>query len=137
MPVFMKLFLRFISFIFKGAADEDQVIRASGSVSQGACPALNGSTSSFRTASCPVTPLLLAATARFPSSKSIQKTGYYFGCTGSLLPCTGSLWPWHSGFSLRWLLFLRSTGSRARRLQELWPIGLAASWHVVYFQNRD
>ena len=49
-----------------------------------------------------------------------------FHCTGSLLllgrlsrcEAQGLLWWWCSGFSLRWLL-LWSTGSRARRLQQV------------------
>ena len=61
------------------------------------------------------------------------------GC--SLAVCTGS--------SLRWLLLLQSSGSRASRLQQLplvgsrpqaqqlWLMGLVALWHVGSFQNRD
>ena len=37
---------------------------------------------------------------------------------------------WCTGFSLWWLLLLQSTGSRARRLQQLRRTGLAAPWHV-------
>ena len=59
----------------------------------------------------------------------------------SLAVCTGS--------SLRWLLLLQSSGSRASRLQQLplvgsrpqaqqlWLMGLVALWHVGSFQNRD
>ena len=33
---------------------------------------------------------------------------------------------WCHSFSLRWLLWFRSTGSRAGRLQKLWPLGSGA-----------
>ena len=39
------------------------------------------------------------------------------------------------GFSLRWLLLLRSTGSRAQA-QQLWHTGLIALWHVGSSQTR-
>ena len=55
-----------------------------------------------------------------------------------------------TGFSLRWLFFLRSTGSRRTGLQQLWlegsraqaqqfrrPLGLVAPRHVVTSRNRD
>ena len=53
-----------------------------------------------------------------------------------------------SGFSLRWLLLLQSTGSRARRLQQLqlpgsraqaqllWCMGLVDPRHVVIFPDQ-
>ena len=37
---------------------------------------------------------------------------FIFGCIVSLLLCTGFLQLWCAGFSLRWLLLLRSMGSR-------------------------
>ena len=37
---------------------------------------------------------------------------FIFGCVGSSLLRTDFLQLWHMGFSLRWLLLLRSTGSR-------------------------
>ena len=40
-----------------------------------------------------------------------------------------TLWLWYRGFSSRWLLLLRSTGSRVRAWQ-LWLTGLVALWHV-------
>ena len=39
---------------------------------------------------------------------------FCFGCAGSLLLCVG--------FSLQWLLFLQSTGSRVCGLQQLWHV---------------
>ena len=54
-----------------------------------------------------------------------------------------------AGFSLQWLLFLRSTGCKASRLQwlwllrstaqaqQLWHTGLAAPWRVGSSQTRD
>ena len=41
------------------------------------------------------------------------------------------------GFSLWWLLSLRSTGPRVCRFQELWCSGLAASWPVGSSGNRN
>ena len=75
---------------------------------------------------------------------TLKKKNFYlfiFGCVGSSLRC--------AGFSLQWLLLLWSSGSRrtgfsccgtwAQQLclagsraqaQQLWHMGLAASWHV-------
>ena len=43
---------------------------------------------------------------------------------------------WHSGFSLQWLLFLQSTVSRVRELQQLWLPGSRAQakslWHMCF-----
>lgn len=36
---------------------------------------------------------------------------------------------WYKGFSLKWLLSLLSTGSKAHRLQELWHMGSAVGAH--------
>ena len=52
---------------------------------------------------------------------------FIFGCVGSLLPCVG--------FSLRWLLLVQSTGSRAQA-QWLWPTGLVVPRHVRSSQTR-
>ena len=50
---------------------------------------------------------------------------------------------WGVGFSLPWLLLLRSTGSRCMcfsscgaRAQELWLTGLVAPWHVGSSRTR-
>ena len=70
---------------------------------------------------------------------------FIYGCVGSLLLRRGlSLaavsWGysslWCAGFSLRWLLLLWSTGSRAHGLQELWRTGLVAPRHVGSSQTR-
>ena len=59
-----------------------------------------------------------------------------FGCVGSSLPCVG--------FSLQWLLLLRSRGSRRVGFsscgvwaQQLWRTGLVAPWHMGSSQTRD
>ena len=70
---------------------------------------------------------------------------FIFGCVGSSLLRAGfslvavsrgysSLWC--TGFSLQWLLLLRSMGSRAQA-QQLWPSGLVALRHVGSSQTRD
>ena len=89
---------------------------------------------------------------------------FIFGCIGSLLLCVGFSLVAVSGgysslqcagFSLRWLLLLRSMGSRhagfsscgtrAKQLQlagcrvqaqQLWCMGLVAPWHVGSSQTR-
>ena len=50
----------------------------------------------------------------------------------------------YAGFSLQWLLLLRSTGSRhvglsscGTRAQQLWSTGLVAPWHVGSSWTRD
>ena len=64
---------------------------------------------------------------------------FYFICGRgvSLLLCTGSLQLQNMGFSLWWLLLLRSTSSRVQRLQELWCVGFIALWHLESSQTRD
>ena len=73
--------------------------------------------------------------------KKIYLFLFIFGCVGSLWLCAGflmglsrgySLLRW-AGFSLRWLLLLRSTGSRhmgfsscGTRAQQLWLVGSRA-----------
>ena len=44
---------------------------------------------------------------------------------------------WSTGFSIRWLLLLRSMRSMMHRLQWLWRRALVALWHVESFQTRD
>ena len=76
----------------------------------------------------------------------IQPFFFFFCCTGSSLLHEGFLQLWQAGFtlqlgcmgfSLRWLLLLRSTGSRPQRLQQLWCSGLVALWHVGSSPTRD
>ena len=64
---------------------------------------------------------------------------FIFVCAGSSLPRSGFLWLWRVGatpwlqsvgFSLRWLLLLQSTGSRAPS-QWLCCVGFVAPWHRV------
>ena len=77
---------------------------------------------------------------------------FIFGCVGSLLLCTGFLQLWRAGatllhctgFSLRWLLLLRSTDSRrvgfsscGTWVLQLWRTGLVAPWHVGSSRTRD
>ena len=59
----------------------------------------------------------------------------FIGCVGSSLQC--------AGFSLQWLLLLRSTGSRRTGFsicctpaQQLWRTGLVALQHVGSYQTR-
>ena len=47
-----------------------------------------------------------------------------------------SLW-WCPGFSLRWLLWLWSTGSKAHGLQVLWPKGRISLWCMESSWTRD
>ena len=87
---------------------------------------------------------------------------FIFGCVGSLLLCAGFLQLRRAGatlrcvgFSLRWLLLLRSTGSRhtgfsscgsrAQQLwhvgcraqaQQLWRTGVVAPWHMGSSQTK-
>ena len=42
-----------------------------------------------------------------------------------------------AGFSPWWLFLLRSSASRVQGLQQLWPTGLAALWHVESSRIRD
>ena len=58
-------------------------------------------------------------------------TWAFSSCDEQGLLCSYSAW----GFSLRWLL-LRGMGSRARGLQWLWHLGLAAPRHVGSCQTR-
>ena len=55
-------------------------------------------------------------------------------CTWAFFSCgeQGLLWLWPRGFSLRWLLLLRSTGSGVCRLQALCRLGFVAlgMWHL-------
>ena len=72
------------------------------------------------------------------------KFSFIFGCPGSSLLRAGFLvaesWGYcltaGVGFSLQWLLLLRSTGSRVSGLQQL-CIGLVARWHGASSQTRD
>ena len=61
---------------------------------------------------------------------------YIFVCAGSSLLCKLFSSCSERGFSLQWLLLLRSTGLRAEA-QELWDSGLVALWHVGSSQIRD
>ena len=61
---------------------------------------------------------------------------YIFVCAGSSLLCKLFSSCSERGFSLQWLLLLRSTGLRAEA-QELWDSGLLAPWHVGSSQIRD
>ena len=76
---------------------------------------------------------------------------FIFGCVGSSLLCGLSLVGGNGGysslrcggFSLQWLLLLRSTGSRGEgfsscgtRTQLLWRMGLVAPRHVGYSRTR-
>ena len=42
-----------------------------------------------------------------------------------------------AGFSLWWFFLLQSLASRVQGLQQLWPTGLVALWHVESSQIRD
>ena len=58
-----------------------------------------------------------------------------FGCSGSLLLCQlspvaasgGCSLLWRPGFSLPWLCSLWSMGSRVRKLQQQWHVGLVVA----------
>ena len=67
-------------------------------------------------------------------------------CTGFSLVVVsrGYFLLWCVGFSLQWLLLLRSTGSRhvgpsscGTRAQQLWCTGLVASGHMGSYRTRD
>ena len=70
-------------------------------------------------------------------SELVPLWGFYlfvmFCCAGSSLLCMlyqvvgRGATLWYPGFSLQWLLLLRSTGSRVCGHQELWLVGLVAS----------
>ena len=89
---------------------------------------------------------------------------FIFGCVGSSLlrglslvaASRGYSSLWCAGFSLWWLLLLRSTGCRSvgfsscgswaqqlwhtgsrAQAQQLWRTGLVAPWHVGSFRTRD
>ena len=57
---------------------------------------------------------------------------FFFGCVGSSLwRARATLYLGYSGFSLWWLPFLRSTGSRSRGFQLSWLLGTRAVSVVV------
>ena len=78
--------------------------------------------------------------------KNIYIYLFIFGCVGSPSLCAASRGHsslWCTGFSLRWLLLLRSTGPRCAgfnscgmQAQQLWHTGLVAPRHVGSSQTQ-
>ena len=66
---------------------------------------------------------LVAYPREYSMSTGKGKKWFIYGCAGSLLLLAGPVLHCGAGSSLRWLLFLQNTGSRAHGLELFWCMG--------------